>query len=333
MRAPEFWYHPSSAARRRLTGWLGAPYATATSIRLRSRPRHRLSFPGIGVGNLTVGGAGKTPVVLALIAELRGLGRSPVVLARGYGGRLRGPVRVEPEHHEAPEIGDEPLLHAAAAPTFVARDRAAGARAIEAAVTGLASPVLLVDDGHQDPALAGLHRLLVIDGRRGFGNGMCLPAGPLREPVEAGLARAEAVLMIDPDDGSPCVTAMASVPRDRPVLRARRRTAPPPAANAGPWVAFAGIADPARFRAGLEAAGWPLAAWRSFPDHHRFETRDLDWLRAAASQQGARLVTTAKDHVRLPRGLREEVTVAGLSLDFEDRPALIRLLDGWTAES
>ena len=312
MRAPGFWRRRGGLAL--LLAPLGGLYALGGALRRRLRRPVRAACPVICVGNLSAGGSGKTPTALALAERLAELGRRPVFLSRGYGGEARGPLRVEPGRHAATTVGDEPLLLAAAAPTVVARDRAAGA-----ALAATMGDVIVMDDGFQNPGLAKDLALLVFDGGQGLGNGRCLPAGPLREGLAAGLARADACVLVGPD-----ATGLAPRLAGRPLLRARvEPLAPPPD---GPLLAFAGIGRPEKFFESLRQAGARLAGTRAFPDHHAYRTEELAALRAAAAAAGAGLITTAKDLARLPPQARAGIAALAVRLVFEDRDALDLLL-------
>lgn len=271
--------------------------------------------PVICVGNLVAGGAGKTPVALALARRLAAQGHAPHILSRGYGGSLVGPVRVDPARHGAAETGDEPLLLAEAAPTWVARDRVAGAQAAVAA----GATLLLLDDGLQNPRLAKTLSLLVVDGGFGFGNGRVLPAGPLREPLDRGIARADRVVLMG-DDAAGVITRLDG----KPVLRARL-VAENGADFAGKTVvAFAGIGRPAKFFASLAAAGARLGGRHAFPDHHSYGEDELQRLLAEAA--GAELVTTAKDWVRLAAPWRARIGVLRIAVAWDDERALDAIL-------
>lgn len=318
MRAPEFWHGRGGAAT--LLRPAGMLYGLAGALRIAVGRPWRAPVPVVCVGNLTVGGTGKTPVAIDLARRLAE--RTPHLLTRGYGGKLAGPVRVDPKTHTVAEVGDEPLLLARVAPTWVARDRKAGARRAIAAGAGL----LIMDDGFQNPSLAKDRSLLVVDGPAGFGNGLLFPAGPLREPAARGFARASALVMIGED--------RHSIGRDAPlpVLRATLVPAMPLAfAPMAPVVAFAGIGRPEKFFATLAALGVTPLDHRAFPDHHVFAERELADLEALARGRGARLVTTEKDAVRLPLPWRSRVAVLRVAIEWEDPAALDRVLSGLAA--
>ena len=313
MRAPDLWRRRGPAAI--LLRPLGMLYAAGGSLRRRLASPWRAPVPVVCVGNLTVGGVGKTPVVLDLARRLAS--RQPHILTRGYGGRLAGPVRVDPKVHGADDVGDEPLLLARRTPVWVARDRAAGARAATAAGARL----LLLDDGFQNPTLTKDLSLVVVDGETGFGNGLVFPAGPLREPVARGLARADAVVVMGEDRHG--IAAASPVP----VLRARLVPKMPLSfAPGAPLVAFAGIGRPEKFFATLRGLGAEPVAERAFPDHHRFREDELLRLEGLAAGFGARLVTTDKDAVRLPPSWRARVAVLRVAVAWEDAGALDRVL-------
>jgi tetraacyldisaccharide 4'-kinase len=326
MRAPEFWARLGLVPA--LLAPLGAVVGAAGAARRRAVKPWRAPVPVICVGNLVAGGAGKTPVVLSLARLLAARGKAVHVVTRGYGGYLAGPLAVDPARHDAGAVGDEPLLLAAAAPTWVARDRAAGAR--EAVAAG--AEILLLDDGFQNPALAKDLSLLVVDGGYGFGNGLVMPAGPLREPVGAGLARAQAVVLIGEDEAGVAGTIDGGG-RDRQRRVKLLRADLVPARNAAAdlagrrVLAFAGIGRPAKFFATLERLGAEVAEARPFPDHHPYAASEIERMLATARSLGAAPVTTAKDAVRLPPGLREAVRVLPVDLVWREPDAVASLLD------
>ena len=292
MREPGFWHRPGAAM-----GGLLAPFAAiygAVAARRMVQTGTIAGIPVLCIGNLTVGGAGKTPTAIAVARLLVEAGERPFMLSRGYGGRLAGPVRVDPASHGAADVGDEPLLLARTAPTIVSRDRVAGAAASRAA----GASIVVMDDGFQNPALAKDASLLVIDGARGIGNGRVFPAGPLRAPLDAQLARAHALLVIGEGDGAQPVIAAAS---GLPVFHGRLEPdAQAVAALRGTRVlAFAGIGDPAKFFATLTAAGIDVRETRAFPDHHPYRRDEAAGLIEQASRDGLVLVSTEKDLARL----------------------------------
>jgi tetraacyldisaccharide 4'-kinase len=279
--------------------------------------------PVLCCGNAGVGGAGKTTVALDLIARLQRQGARPHALLRGYGGRVRGPLLVRPGQHDARQVGDEALLLAERAPTWVSADRAAGARA--AAEEG--ADAIVMDDGLQNPGLIKDCSLLVIDGGYGFGNGRLVPAGPLREPVAAAAARCQAAVLIGRDAHG----ALAMLP-PLPVLRA---VLVPEVAGLDfdrDYLAFAGIGRPEKFFAGLRAAGVTLAGTRAFADHHPYSSAELAALARDAHRAGALLLTTPKDMARLSPSQRDGIAAAGVALAWEDEAALTALLDGLLAQ-
>jgi len=315
MRAPDFWWNDGLPAR--LLSPLSAVTAALTARRV-GRVGWLAPVPVICCGNVTVGGAGKTTLVLDIAQRLRKRGVAVHILLRGYGGRVRGVHRVQPGDAAA-LVGDEALLLAAIAPTWTSPDRAASARlAIEAGAR-----VLVMDDGLQNPTLVKTVSLLTMDGRTGFGNGRVLPAGPLREPVAAAAARVQAAVLIGADQTG----ALAALPAHLPVLRARLVQDAAIEALAGRRVlAFAGIAWPEKFFAPLREAGAVLTASLVFSDHHMFSRRELDGLVARAAADDAVLVTTPKDAVRLPPAIRPLVTVIGVGLVWDDPLGIERLL-------
>ena len=293
MRAPRFWWQPG---RGLLLSPLAALYGAVAAVRLR-RPGRRAGVPVICVGNLTVGGAGKTPAALAVGRLLFAAHERPFFLSRGYGGRLAGPVLVNRSVHRAADVGDEPLLLARLAPTIVARNRVAGAQL--ARFEGASA--IVMDDGFQNPALHKDLAILVIDGRRGIGNGRVLPAGPLRAPLASQMARAHGLMIVGPAADSAAAVAELGRKRGLPLFHARlepdRQTL---AALAGRRIlAFAGIADPDKFFVTLAEAGLTVVERHGFADHHRFTAADAQTLTARAQSENLMLVTTEKDQARM----------------------------------
>jgi tetraacyldisaccharide 4'-kinase len=305
VRAPSFWWQEAGTAAALLAPAAGV-YATVAAARLRQAGA-RAGIPVLCVGNPTLGGSGKTPTALALARLLIAAGERPWLLSRGYGGQLAGPVTVDPRHHRADDVGDEPLLLAQCAPTIIARDRVAGARAARAA----GASVIVMDDGFQNPALAKDLSILVVDARRGIGNGRVFPAGPLRAPLAAQLARARAMLLIGE---GPAAAPMAAAAEAHGLAFFHGRLVPDAAAVAAlageRVLAFAGIGDPEKFFATLADSGIEAAIRRGFPDHRPYTGADAAALMAEADRAGLPLVTTEKDFVRL-KGRRALSELAG----------------------
>lgn len=319
MRTPEFWYRPAGTIARVLAP-LGRLYGLAVRSRLRRGTPARVSVPVIRVGNLTAGGAGKTPVVLALVAELAARGRRPWILTRGHGGAEVGPHVVDPERDDAARVGDEAWAAAALGRrVVVARDRARGARL--AAERG--ADVIVMDDGHQNPALAVDLSIVVVDGAVGWGNERLIPAGPLREPVERGLARADAVIVIGEDRAG-----VASRVGSTPVFRARLEFDEDARDLRGRRVlAFAGIGRPEKFFRTVRDTGAEVVAGRAFADHHRFTAVEVERLLAEARDLDALPVCTSKDWARLSPGARERVRVIGVGLSWDPSSTPNRLFE------
>jgi len=326
LSTPKWWYRrEGGGALSVLLRPLSAIFADQTARRLAGQSGIDPGVPVISVGNLTVGGSGKTPVAREILHLLARSGIDAHCLSRGYGGRLEGPVLVDPDDHTASDVGDEPLMLAQDHQVWIARDRAAGA---VAAVEGGAE-VLVLDDGHQNPAVRKTLSLVVVDGEtRGgewpFGDGQVVPAGPMREPLNVGLARADAVILMLPADLPAPAPELLALFGDLPVLIARLEPSKP--SKPGPRYGFAGIAKPWRVERSMLAAGIDLKGFRCFPDHGVYSERDLSSMAAEAARQGAALITTEKDWVRLPPEWRRRVEAWPVRARFEDERTMRKLL-------
>ncbi len=310
MKTPSFWYTPPGllSSLLRPLGWL---YGKGGEIYQDLKTAQHFSIPIISVGNIICGGSGKTPVAIALAKLLKKKGFKIHFVTRGYGGTVQGPIKVIPSLHTAKEVGDEPLLLVQHAPTWVAKDRRKG---VQKAVEEGAELVIL-DDGHQT---SGLHKdisLVVVDLVQGFGNGCVLPAGPLRENLEEGLARATAIIGVgDGDFATP-----------KPFFRAH--TIPRPFSfSSQKVVAFCGLGFPQKFYKSLKESCVNAVATKSFPDHYAYTEKDLEELQKLARSLQATLVTTRKDWVRLSPSWQQKVQVLDIEIQFEDEAALLDLL-------
>ena len=313
MRAPGFWNDPPGliAATLAPAGWL---YSAATARRVL-QAGYRAQVPVICIGNLNVGGTGKTPTAIAMIERLVARGRRVAVVSRGYGGSLTGPLQVVEAQHKAAEVGDEPLLLSAFAPTFIGRDRAGAVRLAERA----GAEVILLDDGFQNPSVVKHLSIVVVDAAQGFGNGLCLPAGPLREPVSAGLKRADLVLAIGDAASQDKFAARWGALMARPVLHGVLN----PLAMGLDWkglrvIAFAGIGNPSKFFATLRGEGAEVVRAVALEDHQPLSEALMRRLELEAAARGAQLVTTEKDAVRLPLRFRMQVLTLVVRLRLAD---------------
>jgi tetraacyldisaccharide 4'-kinase len=276
------------------------------------------------VGNINVGGTGKTPTVIALLEILRDQGITAHVVSRGHGGSEIGPLLVDERKHSADEVGDEPLLISAFGPCWVAKDRTAGAKAaIEAG-----AQAILLDDGFQNPSLHKDLSIVVVDAEIGFGNGRVMPAGPLREPLTDGLSRADVVIPI----GSPAAQKRLSAQVTNPIWPGELRALETGMDWSGTrFIAFAGIGRPGKFFATLEALGANVVATHAFPDHAPYTDTILQRLKAEAKAKSAQLVTTEKDMARLPVDFRRDALALPVRLVFKDPEVVKSVLKDLTA--
>jgi tetraacyldisaccharide 4'-kinase len=332
LEEPAWWYVASGGGRlaARLLGPVADIYGAIAEARFRRQTPYRASVPVICVGNFTAGGTGKTPLTRFLVEHLLSLGERPACLTRGYGGRLAGPAWVDAARHQAGDVGDEPLLLAKSAPVMVSRDRAAGARAIEAAEPK--ATVIVMDDGLQNGAVAKDLTIAVVDAMRGMGNGHVIPAGPLRAPLGFQLSLVDCIVVNGAkpkDNGVESVFERLKRSFPGPVLRAE----PQPQGDASAFkdasvVAYAGIANPDRFFRLLEAIGARIAHVERFADHHEISESEAALLLATARRLDATLVTTEKDMARLDgaggkRGeLRNQSRTLAIKTSFADRDAV-----------
>lgn len=324
--APGFWWREKPTPLAWLLAPLGALYGAVTLRRMR-RAGTPAGLPVICVGNFIAGGAGKTPTAIALVALLRQQRQTPFVLMRGYGGKLAGPLEVDPSRHTAAEVGDEPLLMARHARTVIARDRVAGAALARRAGASL----IVMDDGLQNPALIKDFKLAVVDGGSGVGNRLCLPAGPLRAPLSGQLAEIDAVLVIGDGEAGDRVARLSQT-RVKGVFKARLL---PDIATANRLrgqhvLALSGIGRPEKFRATLDGIGAKIVAERRLSDHHAYSSSDVASIVAQAKDLDTLVATTEKDMTKLsglwPASDAAMLVPVPVTLVFEDQAAVEALL-------
>jgi len=314
---PSFWYRQKTLSDKLATGaLLPASWFYGWLV----KKRFELYFPVpmerpiICVGNLVAGGAGKTPVVISLVDEMKKNGYNPHILTRGYGGEEEGPVQVSPGRDTAQYVGDEALLLVEKAPTWVSKNRQLGAQT----AMDSGANMIIMDDGFQNPVIFKDYSIIVIDGKVGFGNRQLMPAGPLREPIEQGISRAQAVVIIGEDR----VNTEEKLKRNNPDLVVLHANVVPctnnPDIKGAKIAAFAGIGRPDKFRETLEDEEAIVEMWKPFPDHHEYKPDDLSGFIKSAEEKGLKVITTAKDYVRVPEELKSRVTAFNIELEWLD---------------
>lgn len=311
MKTPDFWYQDKNFPALLLSPLSRLYTEFARKHRKASRPS-KISAPVICVGNIVAGGAGKTPTALALakLVQEEKLSLAPFFLTRGYRGKVEGPERVDQSHDPA-LWGDEALLLAQSAPTIVSKDRYQGGLL----AVNLGADCVIMDDGMQNYSMQKTISFCVIDGARGFGNKQVIPQGPLRQPLEDGMALADAFILVGDDKRS----IRDILPNGKPVFEAKLKTSDKSIITAGSdYVAFCGIGYPEKFRSSLKSAGINVVDFKAFADHHDYSAKDIDAMLQYAGNKNARLITTRKDFVRLPNfSGKENIDVLDVCLVFE----------------
>ncbi|NBX02856.1 MAG: tetraacyldisaccharide 4'-kinase [Alphaproteobacteria bacterium] len=315
MKTPSFWATKNPIAL--LLFPLSKLYAKGRKLHVRFARPMQAYIPVICVGNAVAGGAGKTPAALAIGALLKARNAKAVYLSRGYGGKLKGPVFVNLGEHKSHDVGDEPLLLSHVLPTIVSKDRKKGAIFAEDAK----AKIIVMDDGFQNPTLLKDFSFLVIDAASGFGNGFLLPAGPLREPEQDALDRADAVILVGDGDKTP------PLPNDLPVLRARIIPSVKTSLAEQKVFAFCGIANPEKFYATVESLGAEIIGRKNYADHAPYSDKEIVILSSNARLQGALLVTTRKDAVRIHSDLQPLLTIVDIELVFDEPEKVTQLFE------
>ena len=319
LKTPNFWFKKDSFLITILYP-LSKLYIFFSKLRHQKTKAVSLKTPLICVGNATVGGAGKTPTSIAIAKLLKNLNLKPGFLTRGYGGETKGPFRVNALYHTAKQMGDESLILAQHTPTYVAKDRAKGGQKMD----GLNLDALIMDDGYQNPSLKKDISFLVIDGQTGFGNDHVFPAGPLREPVEDAVERADALVIIgSPSDNVSKVLSTTSVPIFPATVKS---LFPENIDKETKLIAFSGIAFPDKFFNSLKDNGYHLLKKIPFADHHFYTEKDFSNLREKARSVGAKLITTEKDYVRLTKAQKKYVSYVPIELCWKNKKEITTFL-------
>ncbi len=317
---PSFWYQKKSGIMSTALTPISWIYHGFSHRRIHKKPRYKSKLPVICVGNLTAGGSGKTPVVTSLCKLLQQAGKNPNILSRGYGAKLKNMTKVNQEIHTAKEVGDEPYMHAKDFDCWISADRVRGAKMIE---TDPKVDVIVMDDGFQNPYLYKNLNIVVVDGVVGFGNEQLIPAGPLREPIENGIKRADALIIIG-DDRHYLTERFSYL---LPVFQAHLI----PDFETHTWkgkkvIGFTGIGRPEKFRNTLLSIGVKLKEFVPFADHHFFSLSDINRLLNLAKKHGAKLVTTEKDWGRLPLSFQDTIAAIPIKVKWKNEKALHEFL-------
>lgn len=327
-KAPDFWWKPGFSLAALLLSPAAWLYGLVSGRRMLARPRIRSSLPVICVGNFVAGGTGKTPFSIELAYRLKEEGLRPGFLLRGYGGTEKGPVLVDPQVHDAAEVGDEALLLARHGPTVVSADRPAGAGLAERQPVD----VILMDDGFQSPHLAKDLSLVLVDCSVGFGNGLCHPAGPLRAPARKQILKTDCLVLVGDGDAAGEAVHLAGR-KALPVLHAHLRPQANEELDGRKLFAFAGIGRPAKFFASLKELGYAVKRTRAFPDHHIYTEADVRALLTQAEEDGLQLVTTSKDMARLVTSggelfhwIASSAAVLDIRMDIDDEDRLMGMI-------
>lgn len=321
LTAPHFWFEKKGVIATILHPFAVLYAAFGNYLRSRITPQ-KMSVPVICIGNVVLGGSGKTPIVQMLAKYLQNQGFSPHVISRGYGGYLKGPVRVDAHLQTIGEVGDEPLMLSSAVPVWVAKDKVAGAKAAIAA----GATVLLLDDGLQNPTLHKDISFLVIDAVRGLGNGCVIPAGPLRETLAESLSKTTAVIWVASNNKDGNDETLKILSAQKPVIKATSKTVCDIDLMNENVLAFCGLGHAQKFYDGVKALGAKIVKTVDFPDHYVWSAYEIRKLLDDAKSLNARCITTAKDAVRIPQSLRDQIIICDVEISIAEPDVLLNYL-------
>jgi len=323
LKTPDFWYR-SKGSSPSVIEYLMAPisllYQYGHRINLRTTQSNSVDIPVICIGNVTVGGSGKTPVSIAIntIIKERNLFDAPFFLTRGYGGTEPGPRRIE-VHEDAKTVGDEPLLLASHSNTIVSVNRYRGSQLVQE----LGGDCIIMDDGLQNQSLSKSVSFIVINGKMGLGNEKTIPAGPLREPIDTAILRCDAIIMIGQDERDIKDKIPEHIPMFRAEIKPSQGVQPDKGQN---YIAFSGIAYPQKFFDTLEKSGYNVIESKSFSDHHAFTDHEIETLKTLANDRSAQLITTEKDYVRLPQNVQQDIKTLPVTLVWDNEEEIYQFL-------
>ncbi len=336
MRAPDFWKNRGLVSTLLLPASLF--HVIGGYLRQALAKPIKVTVPVICIGNLSAGGSGKTPIARSIAETLMTKGFSPHIISRGYGGTKQGPLQVNPDIHKPTEVGDEPLMLSSTLPTWVSRDRVKGAKA----AIEQGADIILLDDGFQNPKLFKDLSLIVVDNNLGFGNGRVIPAGPLRENIRSGIARADALVLMNSNNtpSNPEILSLGDIPtlhaHVEPVTEPKPELEDNPvgfqkALNRKSIFAFAAIGYPQKFYTTLQQQGAVLKDTRDFPDHHQYSRSDLtDIIKSAEALGVDHIYTTEKDYAKIPVDLRNNIHCLPIRAVWDNPNALMKLLNRLT---
>jgi tetraacyldisaccharide 4'-kinase len=310
-KAPKFW-HDNESNLVKILEPLSRVYSVISNTYANSIISEKISVPVICAGGIVLGGSGKTPTAGLVCNILKEHGYNPHILTSGYGGYLKNVIKVDPMLHSYLQVGDEALIHADVASTWIGKNKFnTGKAAISAG-----ADVLIMDDGLQNNVIQKDCKILVIDSLQGFGNCHTFPAGPLRESINSGVEKADIALII----GQKKLTLenqITAIKKDIPICYATVVVDPVVIEN-NRVIGFCGLGYPQKFKATLIDIGYELVDFIDFSDHHRYTITELQKLIGAAKSVDASLVTTMKDYIKIPVVFKTNISVITMHLEPTD---------------